>query len=66
MSMALSGAVQPQKLVLMGVFAESSRVIRDFGNIMGLHEMVLQGVFRGIERRSGLPISEYSVQQKAA
>ncbi len=55
---------RPAKMVLLGVFAESKRVIGDFGSIMGVNETVLQGIFREIERRSGVPVGEYSVAEK--
>ena len=66
MSTAILGAARPTKMVLLGVFAESSRIIADFGSIFGVNDTVLNGVFREIERRSGLHISEYSVAKKAA
>ena len=58
MSTTILGAARPKKMVLLGVFAESSRII--------VNDTVLNGVFREIERRSGLHISEYSVAKKAA
>lgn len=66
MSSTILGTARPAKMVLLGVFAESSRIITDFGNILGVNDIVLNGVFREIERRSGMHISEYSVAQKAA
>jgi pimeloyl-ACP methyl ester carboxylesterase len=66
MSMTLSGAPRPEKLILMGVFAESTRVIGDFGQMLALKDAVIQSVHREIERRSGQPIEEYSVRKKAA
>ena len=66
MSAALLGAPRPEKMVLLGVFAESSRVIRDFVAITGVNEIVLEQIYREIERRSGMPIDEYSVARKAA
>lgn len=66
MSAAILGAARPQKMVLLGVFAESTRVVRDFGTILGVNERVLKNVYREIERRSGMPIGEYSVAKKAA
>lgn len=57
---------RPARMALLGAFAESTRVIRDFGAIMGINETVLEGVFREITRRSGIPVSEYSITQKAA
>jgi len=66
MSMALSGAPRTEKLVLMGVFAESTRVISDFGQVLALKDVVIQSVHHEIERRSGQPIEEYSVRKKAA
>ena len=65
MSMAFLAAPRPQKMVLMGVFAESTRVIQDFGSVLNVNQTVIQGVFREIERLSGQPIVEYSVQKKA-
>ncbi|MBV6440243.1 MAG: alpha/beta fold hydrolase [Haliscomenobacteraceae bacterium CHB4] len=66
MSAAMLEAPRPEKMVLLGVFAESSRVIRDFSSILGVNEAVLKQVYREIERRSGIPIEEYSVARKAA
>lgn len=64
MSAAMLGAPRPEKMILLGVFAESSRVIRDFSSILGVNDTVLQQVYREIERRSGIPIDEYSVAKK--
>lgn len=66
MSTTLLGAPRPEKMVLLGVFAESTRVIRDFGAILGVNDAVLNHIHREIERRSGLPIEAYSVTKKAA
>jgi hypothetical protein len=66
MSAAILDAPRPEKMVLLGVFAESSRVIRDFGAILGVNATVLAGIHREIERRSGMPIEAYSVAKKAA
>ncbi|MFN0173981.1 MAG: alpha/beta hydrolase [Saprospiraceae bacterium] len=46
--------------------AESTRVIRDFAQILGANESVLKAIFRYIERRSGQTIEEYSVRKQAA
>lgn len=61
LSTALLGAARPQKMVLLGVFAESSRVIRDFGKVLGVNEKILSGMERLIERKSGYTLQEYSV-----
>lgn len=66
MSLSLLGAKRPQKMVVLASFAESTRVIRDFAHILGVNESVVQALFRHIERRSGLPIEDYSVRKKAA
>lgn len=66
MSAAILNAPRPEKMVLLGVFAESVRVVRDFVKITGANETVLARVEREIERRSGMPIEEYSVAKKAA
>lgn len=66
MSATILDAPRPEKMVLLGVFAESSRVIRDFGAILGVNATVLAGIHREIERRSGMPIEAYSVAKKAA
>ena len=66
MSSALHGTPLPAKMILLGVFAESTRVIRDFGKLLGLSEGVIQAIFKEIEKRSGMPIEHYSVLQKAA
>lgn len=58
---ALFGAARPEKMVLLATFAESKRVIQDFGSIIGANETVLQQVGLEIERRSGIPVEEYSV-----
>jgi pimeloyl-ACP methyl ester carboxylesterase len=65
MSTTLLGAPRPEKMVLLGVFAESTRVIRDFGAVLGVNDTVLRSIHREIERRSGLPIEAYSVAKKA-
>lgn len=66
MSTTILGTARPARMVLLGVFAESSRIISDFGNVLGVNDTVLNGVFREIERRSGMHVSEYSVAKKAA
>jgi len=65
MSAALLDTPRPEKMILLGVFAESSRVIRDFGDILGVNDTVIDNIHREIERRSGMPIHEYSVAKKA-
>ena len=64
MSAAILQTPRPAKMVLLGVFAESKRVIRDFGSIMGVNDTILQGIYRVIEQRSGVPIEDYSVAEK--
>ncbi len=66
MSVAAAGASSPEKMVLMGVFAETTRVIGDFGALLAVNDTVMQGIHREIERRSGMSINEYSVQKKVA
>lgn len=55
---------RPQKVVLLASFADSSRVIYDFANLIGAKELVVKAIFRHIEKRSGMSIDEFSVQQK--
>lgn len=66
MSLALLGAGRPEKLVVMASFAESSRVIRDFAQVLGANERVVQALFRHIEKLRGLPVEEYSIRKKVA
>lgn len=66
LSAAIFDAPRPEKMVLMGVFAETKRVIRDFGGFIGANEKVLNQVEIEIERRGGLPIEAYSIAQKVA
>lgn len=66
MSLALFGTKHPQKMVIIASFAESSRVLRDFAQIVGANESVLQALFQHIERQSGLAVEDYSVSKKAA
>ena len=66
MSTAMLQVPYPEKMVLLGVFAESKRVIEDFGKILGVGDTVLGGIAREIERRSGVPVEEYSIAKKAA
>ncbi len=64
MSTTLLEAPKPEKMVLLGVFAESTRVIRDFGQLLGVNQGVIAAIFKEIEKRSGSPIDAYSVAQK--
>ena len=66
MSLAVLGTKRPKKMAVMASFAESTRVLHDFAQILGANESVLKALFRHIERRSGQPIEEYSVRKKAA
>lgn len=66
MGMAAFGAPRVQKAVVMASFAESSRVLRDFGALLGLNEQVLGAVGNQILRQGGIPIEAYSVEGKAA
>lgn len=65
MSTTLENAPHPPKMALLGVFAESTRVIRDFANMLGASEKVVQAMYREIEKRSGKSIEEYSVVMNA-
>ena len=65
-SAALFDAPRPEKMVLLAVFAETTRVLHDFGHIIGVNETVLRYVDREIERLSGIPPAGYSVLQKVA
>ena len=64
MCSTLLGVPQPSKMVLLGVFAESTRVIRDFGQVLAINDKVVAAIYREIEKRSGIPIDAYSVVQK--
>ncbi len=66
MSTALFDAPRPEKMVLLAVFAETTRVLQDFGRIIGANETVLRYVDREIERLSGIPPAGYSVLEKVA
>jgi pimeloyl-ACP methyl ester carboxylesterase len=66
MSLTLLGANRPEKMAVLASFAESTRVLRDFAQILGANDAVLQALFRHIELRSGLPVEDYSVRKKAA
>lgn len=66
MSMGAFDAPKVRRAVVLAGFAESRRVMDDFGRLLGLEAFVLDGVNREIERRSGIPVEAYSVQGKAA
>ncbi len=66
MSTTLGEAPAPTQMVLMGVFAESTRVIHDFASLLNVNQGVVKAIFKEIEKRSGIPIEAYSVTQKAA
>jgi predicted alpha/beta hydrolase family esterase len=66
MSMAAFDAPRPEKAIILGTFAESTRVIQDFGKICGLRQLVLDRSNEHILKISGLPMTEYSVVKKAA
>lgn len=66
MSLATLGAKRPKKMVVLAAFAESTRVLQDFAGMLGANATVLKALFRHIEKRSGLPVEEYSVRKKAA
>lgn len=63
-STALMGAPRPEKMILLAVFAESKRIIGDFGRIIGANEKVLEYVDREVERRSGMPMDDFSVTRQ--
>ena len=65
MSMAAFGAPRPKKAAVLGVFAESTRVIRDFGRVLDLNETVLKYAKREVLRHSQLPLEAYSVREKS-
>jgi len=65
MSMAAFEVPQVRKAVIMASFAESSRVMQDFGRLLDLQPAVLSCLNQEIERRSGLPIEGYTIQGKA-
>jgi pimeloyl-ACP methyl ester carboxylesterase len=66
LSTTLLGAPRPEKMVVLGTFAEAKRVIRDFGAIIGANETVLRQVDLEVARRGGMPIEEYSVVRHVA
>jgi pimeloyl-ACP methyl ester carboxylesterase len=66
MSMAALQTPPVEKAVLMGTFAESERILRDFGAIMGLQPIVMEAALREVQRLNGMPIEAYSVVEKAA
>ena len=66
MGLTVLGANRPAKMVVLAAFAESTRVLRDFAQVLGANESVLKALFRYIERRSGQTVEEYSVRRKAA
>ncbi len=66
MSMGAFDAPRVKKAVVMGSFAESTRVLTDFASLLGLEPIVVQQVGQEIMRRSGIPIEAYSVEGKAA
>ncbi len=65
MSIAAFGAERPKRAVVLGTFAESSRVISDFAELLGLSEKVRAEVAREVERRVGMTIAEFSIKEKA-
>lgn len=65
MSIAAFGAPRPKKAAVLGVFAESTRVIRDFGHVLGLDEKVLEYAKREVLRRSQMPLEAYSIREKS-
>lgn len=66
MSMGAFDAPRVKKAVVMGSFAESTRVMADFAALLGLEAVVIRNVGQEIMRRSGIPIEAYSVEGKAA
>jgi Serine aminopeptidase, S33 len=66
MSMAIFEANRPEKAIILGTFAESTRVIADFGKICALRDVVIDNTNKHILKISGLPMTEYSVVKKAA
>jgi predicted alpha/beta hydrolase family esterase len=66
MSMAAFDAPRPEKAIVLGVFAESTRVIQDFGKFCQLRQVVLDRANDYILKISGLPMIAYSVVKKAA
>jgi pimeloyl-ACP methyl ester carboxylesterase len=66
MSSTLFGGTPPEKIVLMGVFAESTRVIAGFGQMMQLDEAVMQAVDAEVLRITGRRLADFSVAVRAA
>jgi predicted alpha/beta hydrolase family esterase len=62
----LPNAVPPPKMILLGVFAESTRVIRDFGSLLGANDRLINAIYKEVEKKSGIPIEAYSIPKKAA
>jgi pimeloyl-ACP methyl ester carboxylesterase len=66
LSATLPNAIPPTKMILLGVFAESTRVIRDFGSLLGANDSLINAIYKEVEKKSGIPIEAYSVTQKVA
>jgi pimeloyl-ACP methyl ester carboxylesterase len=66
MTTALYAGKAPEKIVLMGVFAESTRVIAGFGQMMHLEQPVLDAVDVEVKRITGRSLTEFSVATQVA
>lgn len=62
----LPPAEHPAKMVVMGAFDRTERVIGDFAQNLNLGRRVVKGLHREIERLTGHPISHFSVARMAA
>lgn len=65
-SMGVFQAPPVKRAVVMGTFSESTRIVADFGGLLGLEQPVLDAVAEEIQRLSGVPLGEYSVVKAAA
>lgn len=66
MSSAFYGAETPQKIVLLGVFAESTRVIHGFAGMMGLEPNIFGLVNEEVLRKTGRTLEEFSVRSRVS
>jgi pimeloyl-ACP methyl ester carboxylesterase len=65
MSQAAFGAPPVEKAVVMGTFAETVRIVHEFGAILDLEPPAMDAVVREIERLSGLTMDDFSIVARA-
>ncbi|HAD11134.1 MAG TPA: hypothetical protein DCF33_01725 [Saprospirales bacterium] len=63
---ALLEIPKPEKLVLLASFSDSTRVIQDFAQILGVNEKVINSMYKHIEKRSGFHIDAFSVRRQVS